>query len=286
MLKNKKKILILGLAVVMGIGCLGSISFAKNMEEKGVFKNIENIKIAPRTQLADKIRYVEYRIEDKDTNQSYDTIWKYANDKKAELIAKSEYLDFLSCKSNGNIAVLTCKEGVSEQKKDEQSILKVMDTKKSILFNENLYSEELSKFFKETYEKESIDHLALSLKGWSDDGKYLWVQDSNKLILFRINISTKKVDILDQPYLYTDNDLNYNTGWACASDYPEMFDIDDVEQMKKGNSDISLKLINVITGETKDLASKKTSKFSPKWIDDNNVMYKNNENNWIIYKMK
>lgn len=282
----KNTILIFGISAFIGISGLGSVMATHDAIEKNAFENIKNIEQDPETQFTLEGTYVEYKIKDMEVDKSYYSLWKYDSNKKPVLMAKSKVLDFLACKENGNIAVLAYKTEASDQKKEEPSILKVMDKDKNILFDKNLYSEEFSKFLKENDINEKLGYINLYLKGWSDDGKYLWVEAFFDDILFRIDTTTKKVDIIDRSYAFTDDELNYNTGWACASNYPEMYDIYDFDQMKKENTEIELQLVNVLTGETIELATKNAAKFHPRWIDDNSVMYQDSKGDWLVYKLK
>ncbi|MCT4663375.1 MAG: hypothetical protein N4A40_16095 [Tissierellales bacterium] len=281
-----KKILVFGLMLFMGINSMGGIAIAEDVNAKNIFRSIENIESSSDEQFTRGGTYIEYRLKDDFTNKSYDTVWQYKNDKDPVLVAKAERLRFLACELSGNIAILDCKSESARQIKDEEALLKVLDDNKNIIFDKNLYSAELEKFFDEHFEGQYIDRLNLSLEGWSDDGKYLWIEDSNNSILFRINIYTKKVDILDKLYFYTDSDFNCNTGWACDSNYPELFDSDGFEQMRKKNPDINLKLVNVLTGEEIDVATKKAARFSPKWVDNRSIMYQDANGDWVIYRMK
>lgn len=297
MKKYKKYLLVLGLVAMLNVGSLNSQVLAQAIEgnqatqmkslEVDLIKNIENIVGTPEIDGDDSCDYIVYTMKDKENNENYDTLWHYdIGDEKNSLIAKSQNISFIknhkSGLNYGELAVLETYSTEDEKVKNQKAIVKILDSNQNVLFTQNLLTSEL----KSKLDWKETSYIDFTLNGWSEDGRYVWIETGLEYAWIRLDLEEKTAKYIAQDYQSRDSVFNINTGWLCESDYPVMYDANDSDKFVNNETKVNLKLRNIFTSQTIKLDSKVAKRFYPKWIDNNTLLYKDKNENWVVYTLE
>jgi len=70
-------------------------------------------------------------------------------------------------------------------------------------------------------------------------------------------------------------DINPRKEIIAFSNYPAMFDVDSVKEYEQSGAKVILIVYDLKTKVQQQIATSKTKKFGPKWVDENTLEYNN-----------
>jgi hypothetical protein len=117
------------------------------------------------------------------------------------------------------------------------------------------------------------------LDKWTDDNSRFWGElqlGPTPKYIYQITTTSwdvKKYDV-SQLSIGDEFELNANTGKIVFSDYPVFFDVDSKEQFINSGKEIHLFLYDLNSQTSQIIATSITKQFSPQWLDNNSIEYK------------
>lgn len=299
MLKNKTFLKVLGLGTILGIVSFSSVGYASDelLDKEELYESISSIRFAPVLEAYDGGEYVKYPIAIDNLEVMMETLWQYSDmAKEPVVISKAEKIRFKVNEASGNIAIVEKNASKSQVKDSQESaskisnkselrdnIVKIFDSNQELIFEKNLFTTEEYKALKI---KSKDSELDLILNSWSSDGRYLWVYAKDENVLFRIDTETKEIFPIANVELGEDMAFNPNKGWICYSDYSKRYEKAVSSGLKNQDEGIYLKARDLINGQVVDIATKSTLPFNPKWLDNDTIVYKDRNENWVNVSWK
>jgi len=185
-----------------------------------------------------------------------DELWKYDSNKKGTKLYSIRGLDFRVSNNDKLIAITGSDE-------EQKPLLIFTDTGGNEL---------------ESFDRDTLGADIFTLLIWGKDSFWLGEKALPVPVAFiKIDISpfqASKYAVKDVS-LGIEYVLNPDTKKIIYSDYPITFDVDSAKKFEQSGKIVTLSVYDLVSDEKKVIATSKTKKFNPKWVDDVTVEYDN-----------
>ena len=200
--------------------------------------------------------YIIKRIGNSEISKDWtDELWQISLSATEKLIYSGQGIDFRVAPSNNQVAI---KE------------------------TDNLYIIRLDTGEKQTFKQSQLGSVnpasSFELLGWSQDNQYFWSKSLfDEPYFLRIDVNQSKIQKYAMDIRVYDYVLNYNTGGLVYSNYPRFYGVEEQDAFKKSGQFITLKYLNLLTGNFSDISQAQVWEFKPAWIDNQTIEYNNPE---------
>ena len=164
-------------------------------------------------------------------------------------------------------------KGIDFRVKDDESLIAVAAENAFVILDKD--SNILKSFDKSDLTTNTDEVLEMRPLDWGVNEVWLGNSGLTLLELTKINasnFSVKKYDLSDLD-IGAEYALSPSAALLAFSDYPLLLDADVAKQFNSSNTDVHLYVYDLQTGKKQLIATAKTKKFEPVWIDDATLEY-------------
>lgn len=183
-----------------------------------------------------------------------DELWRYTKDGKGTKLWAARGIDF--------------------RVRADERLVAVLSSHKSDVFRNSLYLLSPDGKLVKSFSPSQLSSEDLDFLKWVD--KDLWIKDqlgmeiAGFIVINTQSMAFKKYSV---EILASDYDLNTTSKWLAYSDFPVLFDTDDVAAFKARKTPVKLYVYDLQTKQRKLIAESVAEPFNPKWSGSKTLTY-------------